>query len=150
MLGLPLVGLMALSLIYQRMGVFVLSALAGNAVTGYFSATSRLVEAAKMLPIAVLGALFPVLSREQRPMSQVDSELLGMLAFAAIAAALLHLAAPMVIPTLFGSDYTPAIPVLQMLGWSLLPYSLGAWLSLKLVAAHRERAVLIAMIFVVP
>lgn len=149
--GLPLVMLMVLSLLYQRMGIFMLSLLADDASTGQFSAAIRIIEAGKLLPAASLGALFPVLARrEGSAVWRIDGTDARLFAYAVIVAVGLHVLAGWIIPTLFGSDYLPAVPVLQLLGWSLIPYVIAASISLRLVAAHRERVVLIAMCIVVP
>jgi Na+-driven multidrug efflux pump len=51
---------------------------------------------------------------------------------------------------LFGGDFAPAASVLRLLGWSLVPYVISAVLSLQLVAAKREREVLVTVAITLP
>jgi O-antigen/teichoic acid export membrane protein len=172
--GLPLMLLIGLSLVYQRIGVLILTWISGDAMTGQFSAAARLVEALKMLPAAMLGAMFPVLSRETQRKnsnhrdrearkagaknglfwrlfaSSVSQQTFGLLSFALVAAIMLTLLADPIITSLFGDDFAPAVPILRLLGWLLIPYVIGAVLSLQLVAAKREREVLVAVVITLP
>lgn len=149
--GLPLVLLMVLSLLSQRMGIFALSIFADDASTGHYSAAMRIIEACKLLPAASLGALFPVWARrESRAVGRIEAMDARLLGYAILAAVIIHLLAGGLIPTLFGAEYRAAVPILRLLGWSLIPYVLAATLSLRLVAAHRERSVLAAMCITVP
>lgn len=61
--GGVLAALAILAVVYQRMGIFTLSLMTTDAMTGWYSAAARVTEAFKMLPYAVFGALFPVMSR---------------------------------------------------------------------------------------
>jgi O-antigen/teichoic acid export membrane protein len=164
--GVPLVLLMGLSLIYQRAGILALSWIGNDAMMGQFSAATRLVEALKIIPAAVLGAMFPALARDikttqtNRGESEAASfhlfapfamqHSLWLIAFALFSAIGLCLLADPIIRVLFGSAYAPAAPLLRLMGWSLIPYVVGAVLSLQLVAAHYERDVLIAVAMTLP
>jgi O-antigen/teichoic acid export membrane protein len=64
----PLASLGLLGVVYQRLGIFALSSLGGAVETGLYSAAARVVEAAKLGHLAVLGALLPALARlQERP-----------------------------------------------------------------------------------
>jgi O-antigen/teichoic acid export membrane protein len=43
-----------------------------------------------------------------------------------------------VIIFLFGTNYSSAIPLLQMLGWSLIPYTISSFISYDLIAREQE------------
>lgn len=139
--ALPLALLTGLALAYQRLGVFALAALAGEAATGWYAAASRLVEGLKLGHYAVMGALLPMLSRS---VPGWDSARVGrgawlwLLALSAALAALVSLLAEPLVDVLYGARYKPSVPALKILVWSLLPYTVSAYLSVRLVAANAE------------
>jgi len=155
-MGFPLVLLMGLGIVYQRIGIFALSTLANDAATGWFSAASRLIEGIKLFPYAVFGALFPILSRDGdtsqgvKSGQGIDGSYIMLIGFGLTAAILTTLFAPVLTPLLFGNDYQPTVLALQILVWSLIPYVVGAHTSLRLVAANRENTVLAAIGITVP
>jgi O-antigen/teichoic acid export membrane protein len=137
--ALPLALLTGFAIAYQRLGVFALSALAGEAATGWYSAAARLVEGLKLGHFAVFGALLPALSQAPAQTAQTARRAWIVLLAASTALALIIslLAAPLV-RLFYGDRYLPSIPALQILIWSLLPYSLSAYLSVRLVARNAE------------
>ena len=152
----PLAALGILAVIYQRLGVLTLSLGASDAQTGLFSAAARIIEPLKMVHFAVLGALLPALSRLTGPpesghgghaSAQVARRLFRMsvvilLGLAAVLAALLVLVAGRLVSALFGAEYAPAALPLQVMAWSLIPYTVSAGLSLRLITLGEDRKVL--------
>ncbi|MFQ5400754.1 MAG: oligosaccharide flippase family protein [Anaerolineae bacterium] len=147
--------LMVTAVIYQRLGVFSLSLLGNDAMTGWFSAAARIVEALKMLPYAVFGALFPVMARRERQPAQAAAKassrfeqqaLVGLSAYAITAALGLAWTGESLIRFLYGRSYDPSVRVLSILGLSLIPFLFSLTWSFRLVAAGRERLALQAML----
>ena len=56
----------------------------------------------------------------------------------------LLLASPLVL-ILFGAEYSQSIPVMRLLAWMLVPFTVNTYLTLTLVAANREWPVLVAL-----
>jgi O-antigen/teichoic acid export membrane protein len=144
----PLALLSLLGVIYMRVGVLAVSFFGGDVQTGWFSAASRLVEGFKLLHIAVLGAVLPALSnRAGQPLKAehlfkvIFWSLLGLSLAAATLGAIL--AAPLV-SFLFGPEYSQAIPLFRLLVWVLVPYTLTACLSLRLITRGQEKIALAA------
>lgn len=146
--GTPLAFLMVLAVVYQRLGVFALSAVAGDAATGWYSAAARLVEAGKILPYAVFGALFPVMARGAvwTQGSGRKWSFWGLLSFALLAALVLNRWGAALVGWLYGPGYAPAAAALGSLAWSLLPFVVTLRLSFELVAARREREAVVALL----
>lgn len=155
--ALPLALLGIVGVLYQRLAVLLLPYLAGAVATGTFSAASRLLEAMKVFHIAVLGGMFPIASSlvaldpdGRRPLPAqpetglLRSTLVGLLAFALIAAAAVSAFAAPLVHAVFGARYDASTPALRILVWTLVPYSISAVLSLGLVARRREGLVLTA------
>ncbi|MCC6613081.1 MAG: oligosaccharide flippase family protein [Anaerolineae bacterium] len=107
----------------MRLSFILLESLAGADAAGYFAAANRFSEAARLLPNAFFGALFPALSAlaadPQRLRATFRRALLGLLGYGVLAGAALALFAPLLIELVFGADFTPAVPALQWLGLAL-------------------------------
>lgn len=138
-----------LKVLYQRASVYLLAVLEGAALTGWFSAALRPVEAAQIGHVALLGALFPVMAHAYAggsPIASVEPRIFHaswrMLLLLGGAAALgLFTFAPFVVNALFGPGFEPAIPAMRVLAWVLLPYSMNIYLSTRMLAAGRERGI---------
>jgi O-antigen/teichoic acid export membrane protein len=141
-LGAGLALLMALSLLYQRSGVLLLSLLDGDAAAGAYSAAARVVEALKALPAAFFGAMFPILAaRRELATDRVYRRAFAALVLAScLLAATAALLARPVLALLFGPGFDAAVPALRIMAWSLPPTVVAFKLSLDLVVAGRERA----------
>jgi O-antigen/teichoic acid export membrane protein len=114
-----------LSALQLRLSVILLEQFRGAAETGQFAAAGRFVEAGRMLPNALFGALFPAISAGR----DTDKDLQRVFRRArwtlAVYGLLFGLGAVLfstwLVRLTYGPDFAPAIPVLQALGWSLLP-----------------------------
>jgi O-antigen/teichoic acid export membrane protein len=60
---------------------------------------------------------------------------------AAIGAGVLYVTAPVVVDLLFGAEFAPAAPVLQLLGIAAAANAMGAFIGTALIAAGRNRHV---------
>jgi O-antigen/teichoic acid export membrane protein len=141
----PVALLAILGVLYGRLSLLMLPALGGILVTGWFAAAARTVEATKLFHVSAFTALYPAMSQpEQRKDFQVPLRFL-LAGAGGIALGLTLLAGP-IVRLLFGADYLPAVPALRILAWTLLPYTVTMFLSLSLLAAGRERAVLRGLI----
>jgi O-antigen/teichoic acid export membrane protein len=138
----PLALLTALALIYQRLGVLALTALTDESTTGWYSVAARVVEGLKLGHYALTGALLPRLARSPN-FTDTRRVWVGLLAVSALMALAVTLLAQPLITLLFGARYQPAAEVLPVLGWTLVPYSLSAYLSVQLVARNVEYWVLL-------
>ncbi len=146
----PLALLTITAVLYQRVGVLLLSLLAGDGLTGEFAAAMRIVEGLKIPHQAALGALFPMLARAPAVLGSFDNSThrlfrragraLG--AFSLVAAATFGLGAGPLVRLLYGPGFGPSVAALVVLLWSLPLYSISAVISLDLVATGEERKVL--------
>jgi O-antigen/teichoic acid export membrane protein len=147
----PIALISILKVAYQRSGVLMLTALAGPAAAGLFSAALRLVEAAQFVHIAIMGALFPVMAQVHgeifegtRDTNQVlQTSWRIMIGLGLLAAGLLFTLSGLLVPLLYGSQFSPAIPALRLLSWSLIPFSVNIYLSSQLLAARKERTLVL-------
>ncbi len=148
----PIAMLGLLGMLYQKLGLYLLSTLSGAAMTGWFSAAQRAVEASKTVHLSVFTALYP-------GMAQAETDSTGktgwaetlrlswklLLAVAALVSLGLSLLAAPLVQLLYGAQFEPAIPALRVLAWTLIPYTVNTFLTLSFVAAKKERAVATAL-----
>jgi O-antigen/teichoic acid export membrane protein len=132
-----------LAAIQTRAGTILLEKLTDTAQVGYYAAGTRFVEAARMIPNALFGALFPALAALVAQPGAFQKTFRKVTLFLAAFALALGLgwtlfAAPIMHLT-YGTDFAPAIPVLQIAMWSLLPGLLRAGRTLYWYALGREQ-----------
>jgi O-antigen/teichoic acid export membrane protein len=143
---LPLSVLSILGVLYQRLGVLLVTFLLGPIATGYFSAAQRVVEFAKTAHLAIFTVLYPAMAESQGRWKDFRLVWLILLTGAVVAALGISLLAAPLTLILFGAEYTASIPLLRLLPWILIPFTASTFLTLSLVAANREWQVLLALI----
>lgn len=141
--ALPLALLMALAMVYQRLGVLALAGLTDDTATGLYSAAARIVEGLKLGHYALLGALLPLASRAPRSTAARRAPWL-LLGLSLALAGGVTLLAGWLIEFLFGAPYAAAAVGLRVLVWVLVPYSVSAYLSVQFVARNTEYWLLLA------
>ncbi len=125
-----------------RLSVILLEQLANTTEVGYFSAASRFVEAARLIPNAFFGALFPVLAvlaaDRLRMAHTFRRGMIGVGAFGLAAGVGFTILALPLLTITYGSVFAPGALVLQVLGWSLLFSLLRGARTLYLYAVGQE------------
>ena len=154
-LAWPFALLGALAVIYQRFGVLMLSTLGTAAETGWYAAASRIIEPVKMLHFAVLGALLPALAHLTAPAIDPQQVQLAarvfrrswvfLLSISVLVALLVMAFAEPLVTWLFGAAYLPSVALVKILAVSLVPYTISAAWSVRLVAQGQERRVMWAL-----
>jgi O-antigen/teichoic acid export membrane protein len=108
-----------------RLNFILLETFAGTPVVGQYAAASRFVEAATMIPAALFGALFPVLSEmknEPLKLSRLMRGIqVGLMVYALCLAIGAWLFGDSVINLTYGTRFADSILLLQVQVWSLLP-----------------------------
>jgi O-antigen/teichoic acid export membrane protein len=142
----PIAMLGILGIIYQRFSILLLPLVAGATATGWFSAGARVVEAAKIGHMAVFTAMYPSMA-QVRGSGQRDwlagfrFPALLLLAGALLAAVLLYLLSGILIPLLFGAQYTSSVPLVRILAWMLIPFTFNNFFTIALLARGEEAAI---------
>jgi len=143
----PIAWLSILSMVYQKLGVFMLSAFGGPTLLGWFGASSRALEASKSAHISVFTALYPALARAEPGSDNTFRRMrISLLGGAVLFALILTLFAQPLVLLLFGADFAPSIPVLRILAWMLVPYTINTYYTLAFIAAKQERKVAAALL----
>lgn len=128
-----------------RVGIILLERLADAGQAGHYTVAGRFVEAARMAPNAFFGALLPALAALRlqpevfhRTFTQATLGLAGFGVLVGLAAGVF--AGPLVALT-YGPAFSPAVPVLQVAMWGLLPSLLRGGRTLYWYALGREGSV---------
>ncbi|MEP7135384.1 MAG: flippase [Chloroflexota bacterium] len=140
------IALIAISgIVYQKMSIAMLSFLSTASGVGLFSAAARVVEAARIGHFAVFTALYPAMANTDHDQSSKGTFRFSwylLLTISAIGSILIFLLAKPVVDIFFGAEYQAAIPVLKVLAFTLLPYTVNSFLSLVFLARKKEKVVL--------
>jgi len=154
-LAWPFALLGVLGVIYQRLGVLMLSTLGTDTQAGWYAAATRVIEPLRILHFAVLGALLPALAhlatpnadRQQKRLASLifRRSMLFLLTFSLLAAGAIIVLAQPIVTLLFGARYANSVVLVQILALSLIPYTLSASWSVRLVTQGQERRVLWVM-----
>jgi O-antigen/teichoic acid export membrane protein len=143
--GLPF-GMVLLGVLLHDRLVFVSVARMQDAqAAGWFGAAYNLVLALSSIAMAASAAAYPVLALEyhrQRPeFVRVARTLLKYTLVVGLAiAAVLRLAAPLLVPVLYGTSYEPSVRVLEIAIWALPTFSVSLVLINVLEGADQQQA----------
>lgn len=106
-----------------RLTLILLESLSGSGQAGYFTAASRFTEAARLVPNAFFGALFPALAALAADRILLERTFrraaLGLAGYGLLCGIGFTLLAGPLMTLVFGAEFAPAAPVLTALGWSL-------------------------------
>ncbi len=134
-----------LRLVYEKLAISLLPILSGVTMTGLFSASVRVMDAAKLGHMSALTALYPEMAVDRKFMTQRTGFGLLLLA-AALLSLMIFLFAGSIVSLLFGDPFASAVDSLRILAWILIPYFLTSYYSLAFVALELERPVLTSLV----
>ena len=132
-----------LSIAYTRSAILLLQIRLGETAVAHYSAAARLVEPTQILPASLMAAVFPAISLaiahnpgKARWLGVRVSLLLG--GCGLLLASAFWLTAGWLAPWLYGDAYTPTIPVLQLLGLTVMPAFINYSLTHYLIARQQQ------------
>jgi O-antigen/teichoic acid export membrane protein len=147
--SLPLGLAIAMSVIYMRVLVVLMSLLADETETGLFATSFRVFEVLFGLPLLVLSVALPVLAvaaREDEERLRYSLQRLtevGLLLAVGLVLLIVVLAEPMLV-LIGGEEYRDAAPVLKIQALALVPVFLGQAWQLGLISVRRHAALTLA------
>jgi O-antigen/teichoic acid export membrane protein len=141
--GFPLV-LSALAIgIYHRIDQVMLHKMSGDQVLGPYVIAVQLTELISVLPVALMGSLFPALSQSAGDPQRFDRYLREsyrfLLVFVFAACAVVTPVASPFIELFYGKQFLPTAPLLIVLIWSEIPLFFGVIVSNAMVAKGVQR-----------
>jgi len=143
--AVPLAVTNILAILYFRIGTLYLFRYSGAEQTGIFTSASQIVEASQLIPMALVGAAFPVICRAAQDPEKIASlfeQVTSALIFIALfVAATGTIVSSTVVRLLFGSSYFSSVPLLRLLIWTVVPTFLHYALAYFLIAIGRQQVV---------
>ena len=131
-----------LATLQLRMVFLILQANVSTEAVGWYAAASRVVEAARILPNAAFGALFPMLAGlidDPPRMNSIFRRAALLLSLYGVMVGLTALiGAQPFVQVVFGPDFEKAGVALIILAWGILPGGLRGLITLRLYAIGRE------------
>jgi O-antigen/teichoic acid export membrane protein len=145
---LPYAAAIAVSAIYFRVTVVIMSLVSNDQQTGYFAASYRVVEVLVGIPLLVVSAAFPIISRAERDdptrLRYASQHTFDMMVFAGVGTALLvAIGAPFIIDVLAGPKFEPSVAVLRIQAVALACTFASVTCGFLLLAMRRHRAILL-------
>jgi O-antigen/teichoic acid export membrane protein len=131
-----------LAALQMRLNLILLERIAGAAEAGQYAAASRLIEAGRMLPNALFGALFPALaalSADAPALNRLFRRVMaGLAAYGLLTAGGALLFSGWIIDLTYGAAFEPAAQALALLALALLPGLLKGAFILYAYSQGRE------------
>jgi O-antigen/teichoic acid export membrane protein len=145
----PFAVAIALSSVYFRVTVVVMSLEATALETGYFSTSFRIVEILIGLPVLVIGTAYPIMTRAERDdpdrFVYASRRMFELSVLAGVWVALaLELGAGFVTDVLGGEAAAPAAAVLRIQGLAVMATFVGVACGFPLLSLRRYRTLLVA------
>jgi len=141
----PLALTNVLVLLYFRIGTLYLFRYSGAEQTGIFSSASQIVEGSQLIPMALVGAAFPLICRAAANPDKLASmfeRLTSILIFIALFVATTGtVVSATIVRLLYGASYAASGTLLRLLIWTVLPVFLHYSLAYFLIAIGRQRVV---------
>lgn len=129
--------------LYSRADVLLITWMRGLSDVGLYSASTRLVDLARLLPMAYGRALYPLIARlysqgqEEFQHAFINASRTLLLVMFCIAIILSGLADYFIV-WLYGSTFQEAAVVLRLLAWTIIPYSLACILAQILFSTDHQ------------
>jgi len=145
MVCLPVAMIAILGIIYQKLNLVMLSFLGTTTMTGIFSASTRVIEAARLGHFAVFTALYPSMAKLSQGGAFRKTLRLSwglLLVVSVVGSAVIFLLSKPIIEIFYGDEYQSSILVLKILAFTLIPYTTNSFLSLAYLAMRKEKVVL--------
>lgn len=146
---LPFAVAVALSSVYFRVTIVVMSLEASALQTGYFSTSFRVVEVLIGLPVLLIGTAYPIITRAERAdpdrFSQATRRMFELSVLTGVWVALaVELGARFAIDVLGGPAAAPAAPVLRIQGLAVMATFVAVACSFPLLSLRRYSALMVA------
>jgi O-antigen/teichoic acid export membrane protein len=143
--AVPLAVTNVLGILYFRIGTLYLFRYCGAEQTGIFTSTSQIVEASQLIPMALVGAAFPVICRaaqDSEKLASIFEKVTSALIFVALfVAATGTVVSSTLVRLLYGTSYFATGFLLRVLIWTVVPTFLHYALAYFLIAVGRQQVV---------
>ncbi|NDJ61872.1 MAG: oligosaccharide flippase family protein, partial [Chloroflexi bacterium] len=130
-----------LAALQLRLSIILLEIFAGISAVGIFAAAYRFIDAGRLIPGALFGALLPALAARTADPQQRNRlfrrALIGLAGFGVLAAVGFSVAADPLIALIYGPAFAESASILPLLAWGLLFNLMRGGVTLYLYAVAR-------------
>jgi O-antigen/teichoic acid export membrane protein len=140
--ALPLAITTVLGIIYFRIGTLLLFRYSGAHETGLFTSSLQVIEASQLIPMAIMGAMFPVICscmgdqmRLAKEFEKITSLILFISLFLATTGTILSTT---IMRFVFGLNFSSSGVLLRLLIWDVVPNFLAFTLAYFLIAMNKQ------------
>jgi O-antigen/teichoic acid export membrane protein len=142
----------AVSIVYFRLALVLMSLISSAVQTGYFATSFRITEVLVAIPVLVISAAFPILARAEREDSErfdfASGRIFELALFAGTLLVLsLEVGAGFAIHLIADGKADPSIPVLRIQGLALIASFVAVACGYPLLMLRRYREVLLSNLF---
>jgi O-antigen/teichoic acid export membrane protein len=142
----------AVSIVYFRLALVLMSLISSAVQTGYFATSFRITEVLVAIPVLVISAAFPILARAEREDSErfdfASGRIFELALFAGTLLVLgLEVGAGFAIHVIAAGKADPSIPVLRIQGLALIASFVAVACGYPLLMLRRYREVLFSNLF---
>jgi O-antigen/teichoic acid export membrane protein len=130
-------------MVFNSLNLVILGLMKGDTATGYYSASEKIVALLFIIPFSLSWAALPALSVEwQQRRSQFLSTYRRLIRYMVILSVPLTVGSLLVgeelLILLFGDKFSPSVPVLKILAFSLFPFFLSQVSNTVLISMNRQ------------
>jgi O-antigen/teichoic acid export membrane protein len=145
--AIPWAVVAAVSIVYFRVAIVLMSLIADPVQTGYFATSFRITEVLVAIPLLVVSAAFPIIARAARDDAERFAHASGRIFELALLAGTwlvlcLEVGAGFAIHVIAGGKADPSIAVLRIQGLALIASFAIVACGFPLLSMHRHRAVI--------
>jgi O-antigen/teichoic acid export membrane protein len=140
--AIPLAITAVLGIIYFRIGTLLLFRYAGAHETGLFTSSLQFIEASQLIPMAIMGAMFPVLCShiaDQKLLSKEFGKITSLILFISLFLATTGtVLSTTIMRFVFGVNFSSGGVLLRLLIWDVVPNYLAYALAYFLIAMNKQ------------
>jgi O-antigen/teichoic acid export membrane protein len=140
--AIPLAITTVLGIVYFRIGTLFLFRYAGAHETGLFTSSLQIIEASQLIPMAIMGAMFPVVCScidDQKQLAKQFEKVTSLILFISLFLATTGtILSATIMRFVFGVNFSPSGVLLRLLIWDVVPNFLAFTLAYFLIAMNKQ------------
>lgn len=133
-----------LSALQEKLNLFVVYFISGQALTGVFSASTRLMDGVKIGHFSISNSMMPMMSKSESNQVQetLKKSLTLLLIWSLFVSVGIYFFGDILIEIVYSSAYLDSSPAFKIIGFVLIPYTFSIYFSLNLIMIGKEKLVL--------
>ena len=139
----PYGSVILIGILYERLGILLLTIMQSEEVVGFFTSAERLVVAIGIIHTMFISSIFPAMMRlsaqDRLSMSVLAVRCMRLVVvFVLPAASLLFLFSREIIALLYGEEFKQSVNIMQIVAWILVFRGINSYLSMLTIAQDKQ------------